>query len=174
MSQTKKNLELAFAGESMARNKYTMFAKIAQKEGYIYIAKLLEEVADNERRHAKDLYTLWHGLGDTADCLKQAIEGENYETSEMYPQFAETATQEGEKDATILFKMLAKIEAQHRDKFKKLLEMVENGTVYKRENPIKWKCNVCGYIHIGKEPPTVCPACKHPKEHFIPEDLDSL
>ena len=172
MTKTEENLHAAFAGESMARNKYLIYAAVARKEGYHYIANILEETAENERRHAKDHFKLLGGIGDTVSNLRAAMGGEDYETREMYPNFAKDAESEGNRDATILFKMIAKIEEHHRDRFKKLLEMVEAGTVYKRETAIKWKCSVCGYIHIGKEPPAVCPACKHPREYYEPADMD--
>jgi rubrerythrin len=172
MSKTKENLAAAFAGESQARNKYTYFAAVAKKEGYHYIAKILEETAENEKRHAKDEFLLLGGLGDTAANLKEAIEGEHHETITMYPEFAKAAEEEGEMEAANLFKQIAKIEEHHRDRYKKLLEMVENGTVYKRETPIKWKCSVCGYTYTGTEPPPKCPCCKHSKEHYEPADLD--
>jgi rubrerythrin len=172
MSKTEQNLKAAFAGESQARNMYTFFAQVARKEGYHYIAKILEETAENERRHAKDEYVLAYGLGDTAACLQKAMEGEDYETKSMYPQFAEEAEQEGNKEAAVLFKMIAKVEAHHRDRYRRLLDMVKNGTVYKRETPIKWKCAVCGYVHEGKEPPAKCPCCKHSREHFEPASME--
>jgi rubrerythrin len=172
MSKTEQNLKAAFAGESQARNMYTFFAQVATKEGYHYIAKILLETAENERRHAKDEYALAYGLGDTAACLQKAMEGEDYETKSMYPQFAEEAEAEGNKEAAVLFKMIAKIEAHHRDRYRRLLEMVKNGTVYKRETPIKWKCSVCGYVHEGKEPPAKCPCCKHSREYFEPANME--
>ena len=171
MSKTIENLKAAFAGESQARNMYTFFAKVARKEGYHYIAKIFEETAANEMRHAKDEFTKAGLLGDTAANLKEAINGEHYETTEMYPGFAKIAREEGNMEAAILFEQIAKVEAEHRDRYKKLLDMVENGTVYKRDEPIKWKCGECGYIHEGEEPPAKCPCCKHPKEHFEPEVL---
>jgi rubrerythrin len=172
MGKTEENLKAAFAGESQARNKYTFFAQIAAKEGYHYIAKIFEETAENERRHAKDHLTMLGGIGNTAANLKEAAGGEDYETTTMYPQFAEEAKAEGNMQAFTLFKMIAKIEAHHRDRYKKLLEMVENGTVFKRPQPIKWKCSVCGHIHEGTEPPGKCPCCQHPKEYFEPANLD--
>ncbi len=172
MSKTEKNLAAAFAGESQARNKYTYFAAVARKEGYHYIAKIFEETADNEKRHAKDEFNLLNGLGDTAANLNAAIEGEHYETTEMYPTFAAEAEAEGNTAAAILFKQIAKVEAHHRDRYKKLLEMVENETVFKRDEPIKWKCGLCGYVHEGTEPPAVCPSCKHPREYYEPANLD--
>ncbi len=171
MSKTEENLQAAFAGESQARNKYTYFAGIARKEGYHYVAKILEETAENERRHAKDEFKLLGGLGDTAANLKAAVDGEMHETVTMYPQFAEEAEAEGNKAAANLFRQIAKIEKHHADRYKKLLEMVEKGTVYKRDKPIVWKCSVCGYTCEGAEPPPKCPCCKHPKEYFEPADM---
>lgn len=171
MSKTEENLKDAFAGESQARNKYTYFAKVAGKEGYHYIAKLFEETADNERQHAKDEFKLLNGIGDTKTNLKAAIEGEHYENTEMYPTFAKDAEEEGNKEAETLFKQIAKVEKEHEERYKKLLDMVEKGTVYKREKPIRWKCMKCGYIHEGTEPPEKCPSCKHSKEYYEPECL---
>ncbi len=174
MSKTQENIMAAFAGESQARNKYTYFAEVAHKEGYHYIAKIFEETAENERRHAKDEFKLAGQLGDTAANLKAAIEGEHYETTDMYPNFAKDAQAEGKKEAATLFSQIAKVEAHHRDRYKKLLEMVQNGTVFKREKPIKWKCSICGYVHEGTEPPEKCPCCKHPKEYYEPANLAIL
>jgi rubrerythrin len=172
MSKTVENLKAAFSGESQARNKYTYFAAVARKEGYHYIAKIFDETADNERRHAKDHLSLLGGIGDTAANLKEAIGGEDYETVNMYPTFAKEAEEEGNKEAAALFKRIGEIEAHHRERYKKLLDMVENGTAFKREQPIKWKCGVCGYIREDTEPPSVCPCCKHPREHFEPANMD--
>ena len=172
MGKTEENLAAAFAGESQARNKYTFYAKVARKEGYHYIAKIFEETADNEKRHANDHFKLMKGLGDTASNLKDAYDGENYETTEMYPTFAKEAEEEGNMEAATLFNQIALVEAHHRDRYKRLLEMVENGTVFKREEPIKWKCGVCGYIYEGTEPPVKCPCCQHPKEYYEPANLD--
>ena len=174
MSKTEENLAAAFAGESQARNKYTYWAQAARKEGYHYIARIFEETAENEKRHAKDEFNLMGGIGDTAANLKAAMEGEHYETTEMYPTFAKEAEAEGNTKAAVLFTQIAKVEAHHRDRYKKLLEMVEKGTVWKREKPIKWKCGVCGYIYEGTEPPAKCPCCQHPREHYEPANLDVL
>lgn len=171
MGKTDENLKEAFAGESQARNMYTFFAAVARKEGYHYVAKIFEETADNERRHAKDHFQLMGQLGDTLANLKAAMEGEHYETTTMYPEFAKQAKEEGNTRAAILFEQIAKVEAHHRDRFKKLLDMVEQGTVYKRDEPIEWKCSVCGYRHTGTEPPPKCPACQHPREHYEPADM---
>ena len=172
MSKTEENLKAAFAGESQARNMYTYFAKVARKEGYHYIATIFEETAINEMQHAKDEFKLLNGIGSTVDNLKEAIAGEHYETTTMYPEFAAAAEEEGNREAAILFKMIARVEAEHRDRYKALLEMVENGTVFKREEPIRWKCSKCGYIHEGTEPPAKCPACKHPREYYEPESME--
>ena len=169
MTKTEENLKAAFAGESEARNKYTYFAKVATKEGYNYIANIFLETAENERQHAKDEFKLLKGIGDTKTNLKEAIKGEHYETTKMYPTFAKEAEEEGNKEAANLFKQIAKVEAEHENRYKKLLKMVEDGTVFKRNKPIRWKCAKCGYIHEGKEPPEKCPSCKHPKAYYEPE-----
>lgn len=172
MSKTEENLKAAFAGESQARNKYTFFAKVAAKEGYHYIAKIFLENAENEKRHANDHFKMLGGIGDTAANLNEAINGEDYETLNMYPTFVKEAEEEGNKEAAILFQQIGKVEALHRDRFKRLLAMVEAGTVFKRDEPIKWKCSLCGYIVESKEPPPTCPCCKHPKEYYEPADMD--
>jgi len=172
MSKTEENLKAAFVGESQARNKYTYFAKVARKEGYHYIAKIFDETADNEMRHAKDEFALLNGIGDTIANLKEAIDGEHYETTEMYPTFAKEAEEEGNSAAAILFQQIAKIEKHHEERYKRLLAMVENGTVFKRDEPINWKCSVCGYVHEGTEPPAKCPSCQHPREYYEPANLD--
>lgn len=172
MSKTEENLKTAFAGESQARNKYVYFAKVAYKEGYNYIGKIFEETAKNEEQHAKDEFKLLNGIGDTKANLKEAIKGEDYETTTMYPEFAKIAEEEGNHEAATLFKEIAKVEKEHRERYKKLLKRVEEGTVFKRDNPIKWKCSKCGFIHEAKEPPIKCPSCKHPKEYYEPENMD--
>jgi len=171
LNKTQENLKVAFAGESQARNKYTYFAKIARNEGYHYIARIFEETADNEMQHAKDEFKLLKGIGNTETNLTEAMNGEHYEVSEMYPTFAKEAEAEGNMEAAKLFKEIAEVEKKHENRFKKLLEMVKNKTVFKREKPIKWKCSKCGYIHEGTEPPEVCPSCKHPREYYEPECL---
>ncbi len=172
MGKTSENLQSAFAGESQARNKYTFWAAVAREEGYNYIAKIFEETAANEMQHAFDEFTMLGGIGDTAANLKAAMEGEDYEVQTMYADFAKEAEAEGEKDAMNLFKQILKVEAHHRDRYKRLLEMVNNGTVYKRDEPILWKCSVCGYIVENTEPPVKCPCCKSGKELFEPANLD--
>jgi rubrerythrin len=171
MSKTEENLKAGFAGESQARNMYTYFAKVARKEGYHYIAKVFESTAANELRHAKDQFAMLGGIGDTVANLKEAIGGEHHETTSMYPEFAAAADEEGNKEAAILFRMIARVEEKHRDRYQRLLEMVEKGTVYTREEPITWKCSVCGYSHEGTEPPAKCPCCRHAREYFEPDDV---
>jgi rubrerythrin len=171
MSRTEENLLAAFAGESQARNMYTFFAAVARKEGYHYIAKIFEETADNERRHAKEHFVMLKKLGDTRANLKAAMEGEHYETNTMYPSFAKQAREEGNEKAAILFEQIAEVEAHHRDRYRLLLELLEVDKVYKRDEPIDWKCSVCGYRHTGKTPPAKCPCCRHPREYFEPADL---
>jgi rubrerythrin len=172
MSRTEENLKAAFTGESVARNRYAFFAEVARKEGFHYIAKILEETAENEKFHAREEFRLLYGESTTAANLKEVVGGENYETVEMYPTFAGEAELEGNRAAQILFTQIAKIEREHRDRFQKILEMVEAGTVYQRDEPIKWKCSVCGYTHHGTEPPAKCPYCKHPREYYEPANLD--
>ncbi len=170
-AKTRKNLESAFAGESQARNKYTYFAAVARKEGYHYIAKIFEEAAANEMRHAKDEFSRLGGIGDTKANLRAAIEGEVHETLEMYPRFAGEAEEEGNPDAARLFRSIAEVEKHHGDRYKRLLEMIEKGTVYKRDKPVRWKCSVCGYVREGTEPPETCPSCKHAGQYYEPEDM---
>ncbi len=172
MSKTLENLQSAFMGESEARNKYTFYADVARKEGYHYIAKIFEETAENEKYHAMEEAKLLFGKSSTLDNLKEAVGGENYESESMYPQFAKTAELEGNQAAAILFGQIAKIEKHHRDRFQKLKDLVEKQMVYKRNEPIKWKCSVCGYVYVGTEPPPRCPYCKHPQEYYEPANLD--
>ncbi len=172
MPKTEENLKNAIINESQARNKYTYCAEIARKEGYHYIAKIFDETAENEKYHAMEELKLVHKNRDTAACLKEAIGNENYESEEMYPSFAREAEIEGNTKAAILFAQIAKIEKQHCSRFKKLLQLVESGNVFKRERPIKWKCSICGYTHDGYEPPNRCPYCKKPKEYYEPANLD--
>jgi rubrerythrin len=174
MKKTEENLIKAFAGESQARNKYDYFAKIARKEGFHYIAKIFEETALNEMQHAKEEFKLLKGIGDTKENLKEAIKGEHYENTEMYPKMEKDAEKEGNEEAVKLFKKISEVEKHHENRYKKLLEMVENGTVYKRDKSIIWKCSKCGYIHEGTKPPQECPVCKHSIEYFEPEDICKL
>lgn len=164
--RTKKNLEEAFAGESMARNKYTYYASVARKAGYVQIANIFEETAGNEKEHAK-LWAKELGLiGDTSENLQHAMEGEHYENTEMYTRMAAEADEEGHPDIAIAFRRVADAEKAHETRYKKLLENIKEGRVFKRETLVRWKCNNCGYIHEGEEAPGQCPACKHPQAHF--------
>ncbi|MDD5331875.1 MAG: ferritin family protein [Candidatus Nanoarchaeia archaeon] len=169
MNKTEENLMKAFEGEGKARNKYDYFAKVAEKEGYHYIAKIFQETALNEMQHAKEEFKLLKGIGNTETNLKEAIEGEHYETSKMYPEFMKQAEKDGNKTAATLFKEVGEIEENHMKRYQKLLELVKKKMVWKRSTEIRWKCSKCGYIHVGKEPPVECPSCKHPREFYEPE-----
>lgn len=168
-TRTEKNLLEAFAGESMARNKYTYYASKAKKEGYTQIGKLFEETAHNEQEHAKIWFKLLHGgtVASTAENLKEASEGEHYEWVNMYTTFAKEAREEGLEDIATLFDEVAKIEMQHENRYKQLLENVELGKVFERENIMQWECMNCGHIHKGKNTPEICPVCKHSKAYFM-------
>jgi rubrerythrin len=172
MTKTKDTLKAAFIGESEARNKYTFYADVARKEGFHYIARIFEETAENEKFHAMEEIKLLFGETSTLNNLKEAIGGENYESESMYPQFAREAELEGNQAAAILFTQIAKIEKHHRDRFRKLLELVEMQMVYKRDEPIKWKCGICGYVYEGTEPPPRCPYCKYTQEYYEPANMD--
>ena len=165
-TQTEKNLLAAFAGESQARNKYTYFASVAKKEGYEQIAALFLETADNEKEHAKKEFKYLKGIGSTIENLKEAAAGENYEWTDMYPSFAETAEKEGFSDIAKTFSEIAKIEKAHEARYKKLLKNIEGGKVFKKESSKKWKCRNCGYIYEGAEAIDKCPACVHPQKYF--------
>ena len=166
-SKTEKNLETAFAGESMARNKYTYFASKARKEGYVQIANIFEETANNEKEHAKMWFKLLNGgIGSTAECLEAAAEGENYEWTDMYDTFAKEAREEGFEEIARLFEGVAAIEKEHEERYRKLLVNVENGLVFSKEGDTIWQCSNCGHIVIGKKAPEVCPVCAHPQAYF--------
>ena len=167
-SKTEQNLMTAFAGESQARNKYTYFASKAKKEGYEQIAAIFLETAENEKEHAKIWYKLLNGgeIGTTTENLKAAAEGENYEWTDMYAEFAKTAKEEGFDKIAYLFEAVGKIEKEHEERYKKLLENVEDGLVFSKDGDKIWKCRNCGHICIGKEAPEVCPVCNHPKAFF--------
>ncbi len=167
-SKTEKNLLAAFAGESQARNKYTYFASKAKKEGYEQIAAIFEETALNEKEHAKMWFKLLNGgeIPTTAENLKSAADGENYEWTDMYKEFAEEAKKEGFDRIAYLFEEVGKIEKEHEERFKKLLENVEDGLVFSKDGDKIWKCRNCGHICIGKEAPAVCPVCSHPQSYF--------
>ena len=165
-SKTEQNLRDAFAGESQARNKYTYFASKAKKEGYVQIAALFEETANNEKEHAKIWFKLLNGIGDTAQNLKAAAEGENYEWTDMYATFAKEAKEEGFDHIAYLFEEVGKIEKEHEERYLKLLSNVEGGLVFSRDGDMIWQCANCGHIHIGKAAPELCPVCAHPKAYF--------
>ncbi len=165
-TKTEKNLKSAFAGESQARNKYTYFAGVAKKEGYEQIAAFFEESANNEREHAKLWFKLLEGIGTTKENLKEAAEGENYEWTTMYKDFAKTAEEEGFSNVAKLFTRVAEIEKNHEERYKTLLKNIEEGKVFKREGEKMWICRNCGYIHFGTEPPKACPVCMHPQSYF--------
>ncbi|MDD3221168.1 MAG: rubrerythrin family protein [Clostridia bacterium] len=165
-SKTEANLWSAFAGESQARNKYTYFASKAKKDGYVQISKIFEETANNEKEHAKIWFKLLNGIGTTEENLLSAAEGENYEWTDMYAQFAKEAKAEGFDDIAALFEGVGKIEKEHEDRYRKLLANVKGGLVFSREGDMIWECSNCGHIHIGKDAPDVCPVCAHPKDHF--------
>ena len=167
-SKTEANLRTAFAGESQARNKYTYYASKAKKEGYVQIAKLIEETAANEKEHAKIWFKLLNG-GDvpgTADNLLDAASGENYEWTEMYAEFAKTAKEEGFDRIAYLFEAVGKIEKHHEERYRKLLENVKDGLVFSRDGECIWQCSNCGHVHIGKKAPAMCPVCAHPQAYF--------
>ena len=167
-SKTEKNLQEAFAGESMARNKYTYYASQARKDGYEQIAKIFEETANNEKEHAKIWFKLLHGdaIPSTAENLLDAAQGENYEWTDMYARFAEEAREEGFTKIAALFDMVGKIEKEHEERYRKLLANVEGQLVFSREGDCIWECANCGHIVIGKKAPELCPVCKHPKAFF--------
>ena len=165
-TKTQKNLETAFAGESQARNKYSYFASKAKKDGYNQIAAIFEETANNEKEHAKMWFKLLGGIGTTAENLKAAAEGENYEWTEMYAQFAKEAKEEGFDRLAYLFDAVAKIEKSHEERYLKLLSNVEGGLVFSRDGDMMWQCGNCGHIHFGKKAPELCPVCEHPQAYF--------
>ena len=167
-SKTERNLMEAFAGESQARNKYTYFASKAKKEGYEQIAAIFLETAENEKEHAKLWYKLLNGgeVGNTIENLKIAADGENYEWTDMYDRFAKEAREEGFDKIAYLFEGVAKIEKEHEERYKKLLENIEGGLVFSKDGDAIWKCRNCGHIVIGKQAPEVCPVCNHPKSYF--------
>ena len=164
--KTKKNLEDAFAGESMARNKYDYFASVARKAGYVQIANIFEETALNEKEHAKIWAKQFDIIGDLEANLKAAAAGELFENSEMYPRMEKEALEEGHPEIAKLFKEVGEVEKAHEARYRKLLANVENSEVFKKPEIKKWKCANCGYIHEGTEAPGVCPACFHPQAHF--------
>ena len=167
-SKTKENLEKAFAGESQARNKYDFFASKAKKDGFEQIAAIFAETAANEKEHAKMWYKELHGgaVEDTAVNLEAAADGENYEWTDMYAGFAETAREEGFEELAIKFEEVAKIEKSHEERYRKLLKNVEDKKVFSKDGDVIWVCRNCGQIVIGKDAPEVCPVCNHPQAYF--------
>ena len=167
-SKTEQNLMTAFAGESQARNKYTYFASKAKKDGYEQIAAIFEETANNEKEHAKIWFKLLNGgeIPSTTENLKAAAEGENYEWTDMYKEFAKVAKEEGFDHIAYLFEGVAKIEKEHEERYRKLLKNINDEVVFSSDGDTIWICRNCGHIHIGKKAPNVCPICNHPQKYF--------
>ena len=183
-SQTEKNLLAAFAGESQARNRYTYFASRAKKEGYEQIRAIFEETANQEKEHAKREFKFLEGgevevtaafpagvIGNTVDNLKAAAAGEHYETTEMYPEFAETADKEGFSEIAEVFRSIAVAEKRHENRYLALAKNIDEGKVFKKDASVRWICRNCGYVHEGTEALNICPACAHPQAHF---ELDAV
>ncbi len=187
MNNTLKNLAKAFIGESQARNRYNMYASIAKKEGYVRIFEIFNETAEHEKQHAKWMMRMFNQikedesldisdlsveadfvftLGDTAENLKAAIEGEHHENSEMYPEFAKTAKEEGYTKIAARLRAVAESEMYHEERYKKILDQVENGTFFQKEEEVEWVCLECGRVHKGITPPELCPSCDHPKAYY--------
>lgn len=178
-TKTEKNLLAAFAGESQARNRYTYFASVAKKAGYEQISAIFLETADNEKEHAKRFFKFLEGgpaeiiasypagkIGDTAENLLAAAEGENEEWTTLYKNFAGEAREEGFEEVATAFDNISKVEEKHEKRYRKLLENVKNGGVFKKDSQVKWKCRNCGYVHEGPEAPETCPACLHPQAYY--------
>ena len=165
-TQTEKNLEAAFAGESMARNKYTYYASKAKKEGFEQIAALFLKTADNEKEHAKMWFKELHGIGSTAANLGDAADGENYEWTDMYAGFAKTAEEEGFLELAAKFRLVAAIEKHHEERYRALLRNVETAQVFEKSEVKVWECRNCGHIIVGTQAPEVCPTCDHPQAYF--------
>ena len=178
-SRTERNLLAAFAGESQARNRYTFFASVAKKEGYEQISAIFQETADNEKEHAELFFKLFKGgmveitaaypagvIGSTKENLKEAAEGEKLEWGTLYPNFAEVAEKEGFKEVARTFRNVAMVENHHERRYRKLLANIEQGKVFKKDAPVKWKCRNCGYVFEGSEVPDKCPVCAHAKSYF--------
>ena len=165
-TQTEKNLMAAFAGESEARNKYTYFASKAKKEGFEQISAIFQKTADNEKEHAELWFKELEGIGDTAQNLAAAADGENYEWTDMYAGFAETAQQEGFPELAARFRMVAEIEKHHEERYRALLRNVEAQEVFKKSEVKVWECRNCGHIMVGTAAPEICPVCAHPQSYF--------
>ena len=173
-SQTKKNLEAAFAGESQATNKYSYYASQAAKDGYQQISNIFTETSGNEKVHAKLWFKYLHGgkIPETAENLKDAAAGENYEWTTMYADFAKVAEEEGPAEIAAKFRLVGNIEKAHEERYQKLLERVESGEVFEREGVKVWKCLKCGHLHVGASAPKVCPVCGHPQAYFEEQSLN--
>ncbi len=165
-TKTESNLLTAFAGESQARNKYTYFASQAKKDGYVQIGKIFEETADNEKEHAKLWFKLLGGIGTTAENLAAAADGENYEWTEMYAEFAKIAKEEGFEAISRMLEGVGQIEKEHEERYRALLKNIEDGSVFKKNGVVVWKCSNCGHIHIAEAAPEICPVCAHPQAYF--------
>ena len=165
-TQTEKNLEAAFAGESQARNKYTYFASRAKKDGFEQIAAIFQQTADNEKEHAKMWFKELSGIGSTAENLAVAADGENYEWTDMYDDFAKTAEEEGFLELAAKFRLVAAIEKRHEQRYRALLHNIEAQEVFKKSEVKVWECRNCGHIVVGKKAPEVCPVCAHPQSYF--------
>ena len=165
-TKTEKNLMTACAGESQARNKYTYFASVAKKEGFEQISAIFQHTADNEKEHAKMWFKALGELGNTAQNLLAAAEGENYEWTDMYDKFAKEAREEGFEQIALLFEGVGRIEKEHEERYRKLLANINEGKVFSRDGVYVWKCRNCGHIHVGESAPEVCPVCAHPKAYF--------
>lgn len=168
-TKTEKNLWTAFAGESQARNKYTYYASQAKKDGFVQISKIFEETANNEKEHAKIWFKALHGekIPDTLKNLEDAADGEHYEWTDMYAQFAKEAKEEGFDTLSALFELVGKIEKEHEERYRALLEAVKNSTVFAKNEIVVWECSNCGHIHTGEKAPEICPVCKHPQAYFF-------
>jgi rubrerythrin len=178
-SKTEKNLLKSFAGESQARNRYTYAAAVAEKEGYPQISRIFLETADNERVHAKTMFKHLEGgmleitasypagkIGTTMENLVEGAEGEHEEFTKLYPDFADTAKKEGFDEIATMYRMIAKVESRHENRYLGLMKALKEKSLYKKEQAVQWKCDKCGYIHEGPEAPKTCPACKHEQKHF--------
>ncbi len=189
MKETWKNLVKAFIGESIARNKYTFYAKKAKEEGYVFLNKVFLETAENEKEHAENLIELIKQLGigklelnidleivfgSTVENLKSSIEGEKFENEVMYPKFAEVAEIEGYEEIAKKLRSIAVSEKHHEERFRILLERIENGSFFKRDKEVEWICLECGYVHVDKEPPALCPSCGHPSSYYVSRGMLSL
>lgn len=165
-TKTEQNLMAAFAGESQARNKYTYYAGVAKKQGYVQIASIFEETANNEKEHAKIWFKLLDGIGDTVENLIHAAEGEHYEWTDMYAGFAKEAKSEGFDHIAKLFEQVGEIEKEHEERYRRFLENITTGHVFERQEKVQWHCNNCGYIVENTKAPAMCPVCDHPQAHF--------